>query len=256
MAHSLQRLKRGDSEHGAVTLGLPDRQRVYAVGDIHGMSHLLDKMFDEIDAHQAAAPEAVCIEVFLGDYVDRGPDSYGVIERLIEPPRHGRERICLLGNHEEAMMHALHDPTALARWRSFGADATLLSYGIDARTGGGQANAIQPLLNAALPVSHLRFLESLPRMAQIGDVLFVHAGIRPGVPIEEQDAHDLIWIRDEFLSSEEPFPAHVVHGHTPSRGPDHRAFRTNVDTGAVYGGALTAAVMEADRVEFLSVPAM
>ncbi|MEM8552779.1 MAG: metallophosphoesterase family protein [Pseudomonadota bacterium] len=238
-----------------MTLALPDGQRVYAVGDVHGMAHLLDRLLDAIDAHQAAAPEALSIEVFLGDYIDRGPDSYGVIERLIEPPRHGRQRICLLGNHEEAMMLALHDTAAMERWMSFGGEATMRSYGIDPHLSHRQPAALQPLLHAALPPAHLRFLESLPRMAELGGLLFVHAGIRPGVAIDDQDPTDLVWIRDPFLDHEGTFPRHVVHGHTPVSRPDRRVFRTNIDTAAVFGGALTCAVLEGDGAEFLSIPA-
>ncbi|MEM8663675.1 MAG: metallophosphoesterase family protein [Pseudomonadota bacterium] len=236
-------------------LKLPPGERLYAIGDIHGMLDPLLDLLGLIDEHEAnAGPAERVSEIFLGDYVDRGADSHEVIELLRQPPQNGRRRVCLKGNHEAAMLAAPHDPAAFARWLTFGGDATCRGYGIDVDRHAHNPAALQPLLLAALPETHGNFLNNLALTEKCGDVLFVHAGIRPGVAVEDQTEEDLIWIRDPFLYFTGPLPAHVVHGHTPSRWPERRIHRTNVDTGAVYGGALTAAVLEGDTVEFLSVP--
>ncbi|MBJ3778328.1 metallophosphoesterase family protein [Acuticoccus mangrovi] len=238
-----------------MSVRLPDGHRVYAVGDIHGCDHLLERLMGLIAEDLAASPAEHVTELFVGDYVDRGRDSYAVIEFLRGPATPGRERVCLLGNHEVAMLDALRDGSLMARWLVFGAEATLRAYGIEARQYAHNPVALQPMLQAVLPEEHRAFLEQRPVTHRIGDVLFVHAGIRPGVPLEAQERHDLIWIREEFLNYTGPLPVHVVHGHTPVDAPDHRPWRTNIDTGAVYGGALTAAVLENGSVRFLSVPA-
>ncbi|MEM7696464.1 MAG: metallophosphoesterase family protein [Pseudomonadota bacterium] len=234
---------------------LPDGVRVYAIGDIHGLAWSLDMMLGAIEADAADNPfDGTLIEVFLGDYVDRGADSFGVIERLMRPPGGGRTRVCLRGNHEQALMDAAHDLDTMVRWMTFGGGETMKSYGVDVDRHAHDPQALQPLLEAALPERHRAFLHGLPRSHTLGDVLFVHAGIRPGVALDNQDPNDLIWIREPFLSDPAPLPAHIVHGHTPTDDPFRDARRTNVDTGAVYGGMLTAAVLEGDTARFLAVP--
>lgn len=233
---------------------LPNGQRIYAIGDIHGMRESLLRLLDLIEEDlRERPPEGSVTEIFLGDYVDRGPDSYGVIETLLAP-REGRRRVCLRGNHEVAMLDALADPGQVLRWMTFGGEATCRSYGLEDRQLFHNPLALQPMLQAALPETHRDYLNALPLYEQIGDYLFVHAGVRPDVALADQDPHDLIWIRDEFLRHERPLPFHVVHGHTPTKTPERRAFRTNVDTAAVYGGALTAAVLEGEDIRFLSIP--
>ncbi|MEM8663141.1 MAG: metallophosphoesterase family protein [Pseudomonadota bacterium] len=233
---------------------LPPGHRVYAIGDVHGMAHTLTELLAMIDAHMAAhPPEGPVVELFLGDYVDRGPDSYGVIQMLLGEPN-GRQRVCLLGNHEDAMLSALCDVDALHRWLSFGGEATCRSYGVDAVELLHDPLALQTRLQAALPPAHRSFLSALPRQFALGEVLFVHAGVRPDVALDAQDPHDLIWIRDPFLHHDGPLPMHIVHGHTPAERPERTRYRTNVDTAAVYGGALTAAVLEGSEATFLSVP--
>lgn len=236
-------------------VSLPAGVRVYAVGDIHGEAGMLDDLLAliDLDVSERPPPEEVC-ELFVGDYVDRGPDAPGVIERL-RMPASGRTRICLLGNHEDAMIASLTDPGMIPAWLSFGGDATLRGYGIDPDAHRHDPRALQPLLVSVLPPEHLLFLSRLALSHRIGDVLFVHAGIRPGVPLASQAREDLIWIRDEFLHHKGPLPVHVVHGHTPTDRPDATADRTNVDTGAVFGGALTAAVLEGGTRRFLRVAA-
>ena len=228
--------------------------RIYAVGDIHGMHETLEEVLFLIDQDIKQRPPAGdVLEIFLGDYVDRGPDSFGVLEALLSPTPEDRRRACLLGNHEDAMLSAMNAPEMEVRWMPFGGAATCRSYGIDADGLAHNPKAIQTQLQAAVPEHHRRFLSALPRSLHIGDHLFVHAGIRPKVAMDAQNPHDLIWIREPFLSYGDPHPAHIVHGHTPVSMPDHRAHRTNIDTAAVYGGALTAAVFEGDSVRFLSV---
>ncbi|MEM9222314.1 MAG: metallophosphoesterase family protein [Pseudomonadota bacterium] len=233
---------------------LPTGQRVYAIGDIHGMSTALRRILDLIDRHLEENPPAGPVtEVFLGDYVDRGPDSFGVIEQLLRPPR-GRNRVCLLGNHEDAMIAASQSPSQMERWLRFGAPATLRSYGIDGGKLRWDPHALQSSFAEAIPQRHQAFFRGLERTIRLGDLFFVHAGIRPQIALAQQDPDDLIWIRHEFLDFPGALPVHVVHGHTPVVQVERQAYRTNVDTGAVFGGALTAAVLEGSAAKFLSVP--
>ena len=238
-----------------MTIAIPPGERVYAIGDVHGLSATLDALLDAIEADLRDHPAERVTEVFIGDYVDRGPDSFGVIERLLRDPPAGRTRVYLMGNHEHAMLAGLRDGEAMSRWLGFGGEATATSYGVDPAEHNGDALAIQARLHAAIPERHLAFLTNLTLQFQLGRTLFVHAGIRPEVPLNQQDPHDLMWIRDAFLDYDGPLEAHVVHGHTPAEEPEDFAWRTNVDTGAVYGGQLTAAVLEGSSVRFIQVPA-
>jgi serine/threonine protein phosphatase 1 len=227
---------------------LPPDLRVYAVGDIHGCAPALDALHGLMAEDAARALEARRVVVYLGDYVDRGPDSRGVIERLILPPRFGAEAVHLAGNHEAMMLDALHRPgdsDAVTLWADNGGAAALASWGVSAYDMPPEAWA------NAIPKPHLGFLLSLRRKVAFGGYLFVHAGLRPGVPIEAQDPDDLLWIREPFLSSTADFGAVVVHGHTPGRDVVIRKNRIGLDTGAVYGGRLTCAVFWADRLRLL-----
>jgi serine/threonine protein phosphatase 1 len=228
--------------------------RIYAVGDIHGRFDLLQEMASEIrrDLRDEPRPERV-VEIFLGDYVDRGPQSRAVIEWMMEAPPLTDERICLLGNHEDILLGALDDTDAMANWLYNGGGETLLSYGVTVRGFGGKSALVelQQGFRAALPGSHLEFLASLRRKVAVAPYLFVHAGIRPGLPIEKQDPEDLIWIREPFLHSAEDFGCIVVHGHTPAMHPEVRSNRINIDTGAVFTGRLTCLVLEGATKRFL-----
>jgi serine/threonine protein phosphatase 1 len=219
---------------------LPDGVRIYALGDIHGRSDLLEKMFTVIDADLARNPVTRPIEVFLGDYVDRGPDSARTLDLLIARGRQ-REAVFLKGNHEVFLLEILHDPAKLDEWRQFGGLETLMSYDIRPSINPDAAEQIRLIneLNEAMPPEHLRFLQELKPFFVCGDFLFVHAGVRFGIPLNEQRESDLIWIRNEFLDSDENFGKFIVHGHTPVREPDLRPHRINIDTGAYATGNLT-----------------
>lgn len=226
---------------------LPSGVRIYAVGDIHGRADLLARNFAAIDADLHLRPVARAIEVYLGDYVDRGPNSRGVLDLLIER-RGARETMCLKGNHEAFMLDVLAEPRKLADWRLFGGLPTLLSYGLRPSVNPGpdeQADLVAGLA-VAMPAEHLGFLRDLQSSFSIGDYYFVHAGVRPGVALEAQRDEDLLWIRDEFLNSSADFGKYIVHGHTPVAEPEIHPNRVNIDTGAYATGKLTLLAMQDD----------
>ncbi|MFM2150779.1 MAG: hypothetical protein RLZZ187_3085 [Pseudomonadota bacterium] len=225
---------------------LPPGLRVYAIGDPHGCAARLAALEAQIAADAAARPVAEVVLVRLGDYVDRGPDSAGVLALLRGPsPVPGARVVNLAGNHEQLMLAAL-DPRAEAEvvelWLDNGGGTTLESYGADPRDVRSWG---------AVPEADLAFLRGLPWQVALGGYVFAHAGVRPEVPLDRQDPMDLAWIREPFLSWRGRLPAVVVHGHTPSRLPEVLDHRIGIDTGAVYGGPLSCAVLEADRVGFL-----
>ncbi len=224
----------------------PPGARIYAIGDIHGRSDLLDRMHGMIRADSADRPEAEKIVVYLGDYVDRGDDSRGVIDRLIAHPLQGFRAVALRGNHEAFLLRFLEDPEVGPAWVSNGGDATLYSYGVDWRQalGDGDLAALSRALGAALPPDHLAFLQNLALSDVEGDYLFVHAGIRPGVELEAQSPDDMMWIRGEFLDSGLDHGRVVVHGHTITEEPELRANRIGIDTGAFASGKLTCLVLD------------
>jgi serine/threonine protein phosphatase 1 len=219
---------------------LPDGIRIYAIGDIHGRSDLLKEIFTAIDADTARSPTSRPIEVFLGDYIDRGPQSAQTLDLLIDRS-HRRETVFLKGNHEVFLLEALRDPKKLEDWRQFGGLQTLMSYDIQPPLNpdtAEQADLINALIKV-MPASHLQFLQDLKPSFLCGDFFFVHAGVRPGIPLNEQQENDLLWIRNEFLNSRENFGKFIVHGHTPVPEPDIRPNRINIDTGAYATGKLT-----------------
>jgi len=225
---------------------VPPGARVYAIGDVHGRLDLLDIVRAKIVADARDAPEERRIIVHLGDYIDRGPDSAPTIDRLIAGPPEGFEAVHLIGNHEDTLIRFLDDVRFGPQWLGFGGMATLQSYGVRRPSSGSNRErweALRLAVREALPSEHLAFLRSLRPWYAIGDYLFVHAGVRPGLPIERQSLDDLIWIRDAFLDSDADFGAIVVHGHTPIREPDARTNRVNIDTGACFTGRLTCLVL-------------
>ena len=226
---------------------LPPGQRIYAVGDVHGCDDRLGLLHRLIAADLGERPVAEPLVLHIGDYVDRGPDSAGVIERLLRPFPHPTARVVnLRGNHEEMALTALEtgDIEACAHWLINGGMATLASWGVI------PLNRPRTWRNA-VPPAHLDFMRGLALQHQAGGYIFVHAGLRPGVPLARQADADLLWIREPFLSFKGDFPGVVVHGHTPQRELTVRPNRISIDTGAVGGGPLTCVVLEADRLGVL-----
>lgn len=232
---------------------VPAGERIYVVGDIHGRSDLLAHLHHAIraDLYRRPAPLKRTI-VYLGDYVDRGPGSCEVLEMLIRTPIEDARSVHLKGNHEDMMLRFIYGEHVPA-WLHNGGETTLASYGIEAglKPGPSLLEDLRRQLWDALPVSHLAFLENLQLMHVAGDYLFVHAGIRPGVPLDAQRPADLMWIREPFLAKKDACDKCVVHGHTISMVPEVHPYRIGIDTGAFYSGRLTCLVLEADRVGFL-----
>lgn len=244
-------MRSGAPHHDSRTTAVvPPGTRVYAVGDIHGRSDLLAETIARIDDDVRRRPIERAIEVYLGDYIDRGPDSSGVLDllavRLVR-----RHAICLRGNHEAILEKFLmQGADALHHWAKLGGLQTLASYGVVPRSQSEieTPSAIRQLLLKAFPREHELFLQCLRNSFACGDFLFVHAGIRPGVPMNLQDPEDLLWIRDEFLNSERNHGKVIVHGHTPVDHPDIRENRINIDTGAWRTGVLTCIAIEGATV--------
>jgi len=231
---------------------VPDGVHVYAVGDVHGRADLLNQTLARIDADLSVHPTARSIQIFIGDYIDRGPDSRQVLDVLIARQR-SHSVVCLKGNHETFPLEFLNDPAVLADWKYLGGLETLLSYGVQpslTMTEGDQKR-LGESFRRALPETHLAFLTSLKPSYICGDFFFAHAGVRPAIPLERQQERDLLWIREDFLIHEGDFGKIVVHGHTPVVQPDIRPNRVNIDTGAYATGRLTCLKLEGDRMAFI-----
>ncbi len=237
----------------------PEGCRLYAIGDIHGRLDLLESLLGLIERDQEGRAEMPVTLIFLGDYIDRGPASKGVVDRLLlgfSPPY---TPVFLKGNHEALLLSFLDDPLSGPVWLRNGGEAALLSYGLELETvrmafwdgAEGLTEALRQF-QAVLPEAHLRFFQGLKLFCHLGDYFFTHAGVRPKVPLEQQIEDDLIWIRQEFLNSSENFGAVVVHGHTPTRNPQDLRNRIGLDTFAVRTGKLTAAGFEGAKHWFLS----
>jgi serine/threonine protein phosphatase 1 len=232
----------------------PPGTRIYAIGDIHGRVDLLRATHERIlaDAQHSTARRKLVI--YLGDYIDRGLESRQVIDLLLDEPLPGFQPVYLKGNHEKALLDFLNDVSVATEWFFYGGDATLYSYKVTRPTPGGGPQAllqVQADLMAKLPERHLSFYQSLAPYHCEGDYLFVHAGLKPGVPIEKQSEDDLLWIRDEFLRSDADHGYLVVHGHTISPRPEVKSNRIGIDTGAYATGRLTCLRIEEDEREFL-----
>jgi serine/threonine protein phosphatase 1 len=222
--------------------------RAYAVGDIHGRLDLLEELIGRIEADAATRAARKTWAIFLGDLIDRGRDSAGVIERLRTWRPAGIHPVFLAGNHEEVFLDILSgNPEFLANWLKFGGAECAASYGVDPdRLRRIDEQEAVALLRSKVPRAHRDFLAGFADTFRFGDYLFVHAGIRPGVAVEEQARADLRWIRHPFLADAQDHGCVVVHGHTISKGVDERANRIGIDTGAYRTGILTALAVEGE----------
>lgn len=228
---------------------LPDGVRIYAISDIHGCAHLLEQMLGVIDADVAHSRPRHAIEVYLGDYVDRGPDSRATLDLLIRRSRRGNA-VFLKGNHEAFLDVVFRDPTRMTNWFQVGGMQTLMSYGLSPslHPDDEEQRELVREFAAALPPQHLDFLQRLRLTFTCGDFFFVHAGVRPGIALSEQQEDDLLWIREKFLRSQKNFGKYVVHGHTPVRSAEVLSNRANIDTGAYATGNLTLLSIQGSRL--------
>lgn len=233
---------------------VPEGRRVYAVGDIHGRLDLLDRLLDMIAKDDAGRAAAASELIFLGDLVDRGPDSRGVVDRLLSLSRGTQPVRYLMGNHEEVFLRALAGEVRALRFLiRIGGRETLLSYGIsDQEYGHLDYEQLTRLARERVPDEHIRFLESFEKWIEVGDYLFVHAGLRPGIALEDQSTEDLCWIREDFLRHRDDFEKMIVHGHSITEDVDERSNRIGIDTGAFASGRLTAIGLEGEERWFLS----
>ncbi|MDB5616819.1 metallophosphoesterase family protein [Tardiphaga sp.] len=228
---------------------LPPQTRVYAIGDIHGRADLLADLIARIDDDVQRRPITDVVEVYLGDYIDRGADSRGVID-LLAMRMVQNKAICLRGNHEVMWEAFLRDPSTLRDWAPLGALPTLDSYDVSLTPKKTPAE-LHRLFCDQMPRAHELFLQCLRDSFVCGDFFFVHAGIRPGVPIAQQEPNDMHWIRHDFLDSTAGHGCFVVHGHTPVPHPDIRSNRINIDTGAWRTGVLTCIAIEGADIMIL-----
>jgi serine/threonine protein phosphatase 1 len=233
---------------------VPDGVVVYAVGDVHGQYHLLESLLARIHTDADLQNYDRRVLVFVGDYVDRGPASRLVVERVAAGfPLF--ETVALKGNHEQMLLDFIADSALWEVYRRLGGAETLMSYGVDRDllfSPGAAPQAIHQAFLAALPETHQDFLRSLSLSYDCGDYHFVHAGVRPGVPLDRQTEADRLWIRDQFLTAGNVFGGRtIVHGHTPTREPENLGFRVGIDTGAYMTGRLTAARFYGADVQFL-----
>jgi serine/threonine protein phosphatase 1 len=230
-----------------------DPTRIYAIGDIHGCVKPLRRLVRAIEADLQESPQANCLTVTLGDYIDRGPASRDVIEFLVGNP-FPTPYVALKGNHEALLERFLVEPEVAEDWRCYGGLETLQSYGVDVYhvMRGRHYDAAAEALAETMPPSHLGFIHNLRLSLALDRYFLCHAGVRPGTPLQSQTEEDLLWIREDFLRSKSKFGKVIVHGHSPVPEPEVRANRINVDTGAFITGRLTCAVLEGERVRFLS----
>ncbi len=247
------RIEKKNAQVDAAESGSPERvdpflrpgHRLYCIGDIHGRLDLLEELHEMIRSDSADFGGSKTV-VYLGDYIDRGAQSSMVLDLLAAQPLPGFEAVHLMGNHEQVMLDFLSQPMDAVAWLSFGGKSTLLSYGV----GLGKpvlpqnANLLRDELEQKLPQKHFDFISNCREFYVQGSYCFVHAGIRPGIPMEDQVAEDLFWIREEFTRSRDCHEHIVVHGHTISPEVVNRPNRIGIDTGAYETGLLTALVLE------------
>ncbi|MFC1797338.1 metallophosphoesterase family protein [Pseudomonadota bacterium] len=235
---------------------IPAGRRLYSIGDIHGRLDLLQNLHRMIedDACDFAGGKVL---IYLGDYIDRGEQSKEVIDHLLKSPLPGFETVYLLGNHEQTLLDFLEYPKAAASWLSFGGRACLASYGVEInlKYKYKEISEIRDILKEKLPDNHLDFFHSCKLFHVEGSYCFVHAGIRPQVPLGEQRNEDLLWIRDDFTNSHHIHDHVVVHGHSISQQVQFLPNRIGIDTGAYQTGVLTALVLEGKQQRLLQTGA-
>jgi serine/threonine protein phosphatase 1 len=241
--------------------GLPSGLVVYAIGDVHGRLDLLEQMTDLVAADAARLrPGEQARLIFLGDYVDRGPASKGVVDHLLALKRDRRFRVqTLKGNHEAALLAFLDDARGGPTWATYGGLETLRDYigrAPPATADTATWEAVREAFIEAMPPEHLVFYQDLELYSVLGDYIFVHAGLRPGVALEDQKEHDLLSIRTDFLSAKRGFDRVVVHGHTPNLEPVIGPQRIGIDTGAFATGVLTCLKLSTDTSEFIQARAL
>lgn len=230
---------------------IPAGQRVYAIGDIHGRLDLFEALIEAIEEDDSSSAPAASMVILLGDLVDRGPDSRGVLARAREWQRQRNVRI-LAGNHEEMFLRSFDELEILRHFLRHGGKETVLSYGVKLEDYlSAELRDVQAMLVRHVPREDRSFISEFEDMIRVGDYLFVHAGIEPGKALEDQATSDLRWIREPFLSHAEPHGPVVVHGHTISRSPEDRGNRIGIDTGAYRSGRLTALVLEGASRRFI-----
>jgi serine/threonine protein phosphatase 1 len=232
---------------------VPDGMRVYAIGDVHGRLDLFEALLASIDADNARRGTADVRLVLLGDLIDRGPASYGVIEKAMALKRSSPAVSILMGNHEEVFLRAIRGDTRATRLLvRVGGRATMMSYGFtDQEYQDLDYDELTERLAERVPAAHVAFIEGFDDVVEYGDYAFVHAGIRPGVDLAEQRVSDLRWIRDEFLSHPGSHGRVIVHGHSITEEVDHQVNRIGIDTGAFASGRLTALALEGEARWFL-----
>lgn len=243
------RFRRSAAERVASPANVPAGIRVYAIGDIHGRDDLFADLLDKIEAHHRSRGPAQSVLILLGDLVDRGPDSRAVVERAMASRDRFDSVRWLIGNHEECFLAALTGDAQRVRYFTrIGGDATIRSYWQDDESyNEASYEEVAEKLPQIVPESHVAFLRAGEDMVRIGGYAFVHAGVRPGVPLDDQRRQDLRWIRDEFLASDDDFGAVVVHGHSISKSVESMRNRIGIDTGAYCYGALTALCLEGEQ---------
>ncbi len=245
------------SRSRVAAFALPEGERAYAIGDVHGRCDLLEELIDRIDADDAARGPARTHLILLGDLIDRGPDSAGVV-RVVARLTAASDRVRLIkGNHEEVLVKAAHGSARAARGLlEIGGYETLASYGISREEADhGTLQDLVELVRARVPAEHIALLDRGEDMILRGDYLFVHAGIRPGRALDQQKGSDLRWIREPFLSARRRDPWMIVHGHTPADAVDFGHQRIGIDTGAFMTGVLTAIGLEGEERWFLQTAA-
>ncbi|MAK61086.1 MAG: hypothetical protein CMK09_08925 [Ponticaulis sp.] len=235
---------------------LSGNKAVLAIGDIHGRLDLLERLFKEcLEVFKPADFEQMYY-VFLGDYIDRGPQSKGVIESLIRTSWKKAKPVFLMGNHEQSFLNFLDGASGSERWLRFGGRETLSSYGVDvplnANFSEDELKDLRDAAHAALPKTHLKFLQDLQVSFELDNCFFAHAGVDPDRPLHGQNDDDLMWIRDKFLNGKKPLDMVVVHGHSPETAPVWDGRRIGLDTGAYVTNKLSAGLITHKAVRFIS----